>query len=671
MADLAAEVAKLRRDISEHDHRYYVLAQPSISDAEYDLLFRRLQAIEREHPELASADSPTQRVGAQPAREFAEVQHRLPMLSLNNAFSEAEVRAFDQRMRETLQVESVCYSVEPKFDGLAISLEYRDGVLQSASTRGDGTTGEDVTANAKTLRNLPLRLRLERPSSLLEVRGEVLMFQTDFERMNAEQEARGEKLYVNPRNAAAGSLRQLDPAMTARRPLRFFAYGVGAYDDALGWAKHSETLDWLGRAGFAVAVERRVVEGVEALLASYAEFDRLRPRLPYGIDGIVYKVDAYAEQLRLGFVARAPRFALAHKFPAELAQTRVLDIEVQVGRTGALTPVARLDPVFVGGVTVTNATLHNEDEVKRKDIRIGDTVWVRRAGDVIPEVVEVVPERRPTTAVAWAMPATCPVCGSAAERGGDDAAVRCSGRRTCPAQLQQGILHFVSRRAMDIEGFGDKLIEQLVESGRVRSPADLFTLSAAELAVLPRLGEKSAANLVEALLRARNTTLARFLFALGIRNVGETTAADLARHFGTLAALARADEARLQLVPDVGPVVARSVYEFFREPANEQLIEALTRAGMRWQEQEPAAGVPSGPLAGKSLVLTGTLPSMSRETATERIVAAGGTVKASVSRKTHYVVAGAEAGTKLEKARELGVPVLDEAALVELLDDGV
>ncbi|MDP1605299.1 MAG: NAD-dependent DNA ligase LigA, partial [Rhodocyclaceae bacterium] len=576
MRNLGAHAAFLRAEIERHNHAYYVLDAPTIPDAEYDRLFRELQEIEAAHPALLTPDSPTQRVGGAPLSEFRQVAHGVPMLSLNNAFSAEDAAAFDRRCREGLGVDGVEYACEPKFDGLAVSLRYENGVFVQGATRGDGFTGEDVTHNLRTVRNIPLRLAGADVPAGLEVRGEVLMPRRDFERLNERQRAVGEKEFANPRNAAAGSLRQLDPKITAKRPLRFFTYGVadfGAVSPAP--TLYSEMIDRLAGWGFPVAAERFVVQGAVGLLDYYERIGAARRGLPYDIDGVVYKVNRIADQETLGFVSRAPRFAIAHKFPAEEALTTVEAIEVQVGRTGAITPVARLAPVFVGGVTVTNATLHNEDEVRKKDVRVGDTVIVRRAGDVIPEVVAVVPERRPLMASEFVMPKACPVCGSAVEKPEDEAIARCSGGLFCPAQRKQALLHFAARRALDIEGLGDKLVDQMVDAGIIKTPADLYKLDVPELAALPRMAEKSAANLLAAIGKSRATTLARFVFALGIRNVGEATAKDLARHFGSLDKLMAADADQLQLVPDVGPVVAASIVRFFAEPHNVEVIRAL------------------------------------------------------------------------------------------------
>jgi DNA ligase (NAD+) len=666
--DSASRAAHLRAEIERHNHAYYVLDAPTIPDAEYDRLFRELLEIEAAHPGLRTPDSPTLRVGGAPLPEFRQVRHAVPMLSLNNAFSAEEAEAFDRRCREGLGKERIDYACEPKYDGLAITLRYERGVFAQGATRGDGFTGEDVTQNLRTVRNIPLRLGGKDVPALLEVRGEVLILRRDFVRLNERQRERGEKEFANPRNAAAGSLRQLDPKITARRPLRFFAYGVADPGAVLpAPTLHSGMMERLAGWGFPVAREREVVQGAAGLLGYYERIGAARRALPYDIDGVVYKVDRLADQEALGHVSRAPRFAIAHKFPAEEALTTVEAIDVQVGRTGAITPVARLAPVFVGGVTVTNATLHNEDEVRRKDVRVGDTVIVRRAGDVIPEVVAVVPERRPILAPEFVMPKACPVCASAIERPEDEAIARCSGGLFCPAQRKQALLHFASRRAMDIEGLGEKLVDQLIDNAIVKTPADLYKLGILALANLERMAEKSAANLLAAIENSRQTTLARFIYALGIRNVGEATAKDLARHFGTLDALMAAGTDSLQQVPEVGPVVAASIARFFAERHNVEVIEQLRAAGVHWPEGEPAAAVTSA-LAGKTFVLTGTLPTLTRDAAREMIEARGGKVAGSVSKKTDYVVAGTEAGSKLSKAHELGVTILDEAQLIDLLD---
>lgn len=654
----------LRSALERHNRLYYAEDNPEITDAEYDRLFRELLALEREHPEIARDDSPTQRVGAAPVASFAEVRHRVPMLSINNALDEAEVKAFDRRVREALGVERVQYAAEPKLDGLAISLTYREGRFVQGATRGDGMRGEDVTHNLRTVRSIPLSVERAPDTQELDVRGEVLMYRADFDALNERQRRAGEREFANPRNAAAGAVRQLDSRVTASRPLRFFAYAI-AHSSHFAWPTQSATLERLAELGFPVCPERRVVEGVDGLLEYFAYIGRSRAQLPYTIDGVVYKVNPLAWQQTLGFVSRAPRFALAHKFPAEEQTTEVLGIDIQVGRTGALTPVARLRPVFVGGATVTNATLHNEDELRRKDVRVGDTVVVRRAGDVIPEVVMVRAERRPEGAPVYHLPRTCPVCGSAVVRNEDEAVARCSGGLYCAAQRKQALLHFASRRAMDIEGLGERLVDQLVDLGLVRTPADLYRLSAPQLASLERMGEKSATNLLKALERSRHTTLERFVFALGIRNVGESTARDLARHFGDLEPLLKASEAQLLEVTDVGPVVARAIRQFFDEPHNREVVQALVAAGATWPKAPPAAR--RAPVQRKIFVLTGTLAEMTRDAARAAIEARGHKVATSVSKKTDYVVAGDEPGSKIQKARQLGITVLDERAFLELL----
>lgn len=666
--DAAERAEALRAEIERHNYAYYVLDAPTVPDVEYDRLFRELQALEAGHPELLTPDSPTQRVGGRPLPEFAPVRHAVPMLSIKTETDTGPegARSFDARVRRALGQEEgappVEYAAELKFDGLAISLRYEDGVLVRAATRGDGETGEDVTQNVRTIHCIPLRLRGRAPA-LLEVRGEAYMSRPDFERYNARQRELGRPTLVNPRNGAAGSLRQLDPKVAAERPLSFFAYGVG---ETRGWdmpARHSDVLEALAAFGIPVCEHRAVASGADGLVAFHVRMQLMRDALPFDIDGVVYKVNSLALQERLGFVSREPRWAVAHKYPAQEEMTQVLGIEVQVGRTGAITPVARLAPVFVGGVTVTNATLHNEDEVRRKDVRIGDTVIVRRAGDVIPEVVSVVAEKRSGNEREFAMPTNCPVCGSGIMRLPDEAVARCTGGLYCPAQRKQAILHFASRRALDIEGLGEKLVDQLVDRGLVKDAADLYRLDAATLAGLERMGDKSAQNVVEAIEASKDTTLARLIYALGIRNVGEATAKDLARHFGSLEALMQADAEELQRVPDVGPVVAESIAGFFAEEHNREVIARLQQAGVRGRAEARSAAV----LQGLTFVLTGTLPQLTREDATALIEAAGGKVSGSVSKKTNYVVAGEEAGSKLDKARALGVPVIDEEGLRQLL----
>ena len=673
--DVLARVAGLREQLHRHNYRYYVLDAPEIPDAEYDRLFQELQALEAAHPELIVPDSPTQRVGGRPLAGFAPVRHRAPMLSIHTETDTSPdgARAFDAQTRRELGLNDdaapVEYGCELKFDGLAISLRYERGRLTQAATRGDGETGEDVTQNVRTIKTVPLRLQGSAPE-VLEVRGEAYMSHADFARYNARQRAAGLPTLVNPRNGAAGGIRQLDPAQAAKRPLSFFAYGLG---EIQGWelpATQSALLDALAGFGLPVSGERVVAQGAAGLIAFHHAVAARRDALPFDIDGVVYKVNRLDWQRQLGFRTREPRWAVAHKFPAQEQLTVVEAIEVQVGRTGAITPVARLKPVFVGGVTVTNATLHNAGEVARKDVRVGDTVIVRRAGDVIPEVVGVMLDRRPSESQPFVMPENCPVCGSQILRPEGEAVARCMGGLYCRAQRKEAIRHFASRRALDIEGLGDKLVEQLVDRERVRSPADLYALDAATLAELERMGGKSAENLVQALERSKTTTLARFLYALGIREVGETTARTLAAHFGALEPLLAADEAGLQQIPDIGPVVAAAIRAFFQEPHNREVIAGLHAAGVQWPETgvKPVA---AQPLAGKTVVLTGTLDSLSRDQAADRLRALGAKVAGSVSKKTDYVVAGRDAGSKLDKARELGVTVLDEAGLLALLDRSV
>jgi DNA ligase (NAD+) len=674
----------LRELLHHHAHRYYVLDEPEIPDAEYDKLFRELQELEARHPELLTPGSPTQRVGAKALDMFAKVRHRVPMLSIRTEtdIEASGARNFDARVRRELGLAAsappIEYVAELKFDGLALNLRYEKGVLVQAATRGDGEIGEDVTQNIRTIGQIPLRLPKDAPA-VLEVRGEVYMRRDDFEKLNEQQRekiargAKGEKTFVNPRNAAAGAVRQLDPGIARQRPLSFFAYGWGELtppeQGGPSFDTHFELLLTLRSWGFPVSPRTEVAKGAEDLVAYHQAVGRERDSLPFDIDGVVYKVNSLALQKRLGFVSREPRWAVAHKYPAQEQVTTVESIDVYVGRTGKLTPVARLVPVFVGGVTVTNATLHNEDEARRKDVRVGDTVIVRRAGDVIPEVVAVVPEKRMHEAQLFTMPRICPVCGSEAVREEGEADYRCTGGLFCGAQRKQAILHFAQRRALDIEGLGEKLVDQLVEGSVVKTLPDLYRLGLTALASLARMADKSAQNLLTALEKSKQTTLPRFLFGLGIRHVGETTAKDLARHFGKLDAIMDASVEQLLEVPDVGPVVAESVHTFFQQAHNREVVEQLRACGVTWAEGEPAARVPK-PLAGKTIVLTGTLPSMSRDEARELLEAAGAKVAGSVSKKTDYVVAGAEAGSKLDKARELGVKVLDEDGLRQLLAAG-
>ncbi|MBV1777146.1 NAD-dependent DNA ligase LigA [Burkholderiaceae bacterium DAT-1] len=693
MASPAELIAALSAQLNQYAHEYYVLDTPSVPDAEYDRLFNQLTALEAEYPELKRPDSPTLRVGGRALDAFAPVTHDIPMLSIRTETDHGPegARQFDARVRKELGVQSadllIEYATELKFDGLAISLRYESGVLVRAATRGDGQTGEDVTHNIRTIGQIPLRLTGV-TCPVLEVRGEVYMRRDDFDRMNAAQIAKGEKTFVNPRNAAAGAVRQLDPKIAATRPLSFFAYGLGKVE---GWdvpATHSGMLDALQAMGMPVCADRAVVQGADGLIEFHQCIAGKRDELPFDIDGVVYKVNRRDLQNELGFVSREPRWAVAHKYPAQEMLTEVEAIDIQVGRTGALTPVARLKPVFVGGVTVTNATLHNLDQIERLDVRVGDTVIVRRAGDVIPEVVAVVLEKRPMVEEVidlvtsrsvpqyspFVMPTHCPVCNSHAVREEGEAAFRCQGGLVCPAQMKQGLIHFVGRRAMDIEGLGDKLVEQLVDAGKVGSPADFYSLGMMDLLGLERMAEKSAANVLAAIDKSRQTSLQRLIYSLGIRNVGEATAKDLARHFGSLDAMVQAatgidEEAAvlaLQAVPDIGPIVAHSIRDFLMEPHNIAILNALRERGVIWAEGEPAASA-SGALAGKTFVLTGTLPTLSRDDATTLIERAGGKVTGSVSKKTDFVVAGEAAGSKLEKANTLGVRVLDETAFRELL----
>ncbi len=661
-----ARARELHDQLHEHNYLYYVLDAPVISDAQYDALLRELQALEQQYPELCSPDSPTQRVGAPPLKAFGEVRHEMRMLSLDNAFSDDELADFDRRVRDLLGLETVDYAAEPKLDGLAVSMLYRDGVLVRAATRGDGSTGEDVTQNVRTIASVPLKLAGRGIPTLLEVRGEVYLSHKGFKALNRQQEAQGLKLFVNPRNAAAGSLRQLDPAVTAQRPLEIFCYGVGKVEGGKLAHTHTGILAQLQDWRLRVYEDIRCVQGIQGCTEYYRSYEKRRDKLPFEIDGVVFKVDRLDQQQALGFVARAPRWAIARKFPAQERETVVQGIDVQVGRTGALTPVARLEPVFVGGVTVTNATLHNQDEIERKDVRVGDTVMVRRAGDVIPEVVCVVPERRRKGARRFNMLAkykTCPVCGSAVERIEGEAVARCTGGLFCPAQRKEAIKHFASRKAMDIEGLGDKLVEQLVDNELVHDVSDLYALTVEQLAGLERMAEKSAGNLVSALEKSKRTTLERFIYALGIREVGEATAQVLAREFCTLESLMQADIEALQAVRDVGPVVAQHIVGFFAEQHNRDVIEKLLAAGINW----PAVKRPKHlPLAGKTFVLTGTL-SMPRDVLKERLQAAGAKVSGSVSKKTDYVVVGDNPGSKYDKALELDVEILDEAACLALL----
>lgn len=660
------EIQRLRDQLNEHNYRYYVLDDPTVSDAEFDKLFNQLKALEAEHPTLVTPDSPTQRVGGAPLKAFSAVTHAVPMLSLDNAFDEADIEAFDKRVRDRLKTnEMVQYCCEPKLDGLAISLRYENGELVQAATRGDGETGEDVTENIKTIRMIPLQLRGKHFPRILEVRGEVFMSKKGFAALNKAALEKDEKVFANPRNAAAGSLRQLDPRITASRPLEIYFYGVGLIsDDAKLPDTHYDRLQWLSTLGLRINPLIKVEEGVKGCLHFYHQIEVKRDKLPYDIDGVVYKVNSIADQEKLGFVTRAPRWATAHKFPAEEANTVIESVEFQVGRTGALTPVARLKPVFVHGVTVSNVTLHNMDEVKRKDIHIGDTVIVRRAGDVIPEVVAVVPTLRPSHAKKIVLPKHCPICHSEVEHVEGEAVARCTGELICPAQRKESIKHFASRRAMDIEGLGDKLVDQLVETNLIASVADIYDLTESQLEDLERMGKKSAQNLLEQIEKSKKTTFARFLYSLGIREVGEATAKQLAITFKTLENLQHATEEDLQNVPDIGPVVAAHIANFFHEKHNLSVIAKLLKAGLHW---EAVKDVKQLPLTGQTFVITGTLSSMSRDEAKEKLEALGAKVAGSVSSKTNYLVVGEDAGSKLKKAQELGVPILDDQAFIDFL----
>ncbi len=683
-------LTRLRERLAFHNTQYYLVNSPLIADADYDLLWQALQALEQAYPALKQADSPTQQVGTAPDSRFAPVVHPVPMLSLDNAFTEGDVIDFDRRVRERLNLPKetpICYAAEPKLDGLAVSLRYENGTLTRAATRGDGTTGEDVTHTVKTIRNIPLQLLNNDYPRILEVRGEVFIPKADFIILNQRLQARGEKPFANPRNAAAGSLRQLDQSVTASRPLAFFSYGVGYYQDGELPTTHSALIARLGQWGLPICPERAVVEGVMGCISYYQKIAQQRVDLPYEIDGVVYKIDDYALQQKLGIATRAPRYAIAHKFPAQEALTVVKAIQVQVGRTGALTPVAHLQPVHVGGVTVSHATLHNADEVQRKDVRVGDTVWVRRAGDVIPEIIGVVLEKRPPDARPFTMPTHCPVCQSQVMRSEQQATIRCLGGLFCPAQRQEALAHFVSRRAMAIDGLGYKRLEQLINKQLVHTPADLYQLNAEMLMHLEGMGQKSAAKLLTAIEASKTTTLARFLYALGIREVGEATAQTLAAEFGQLEALMQADEMQLQQVPDIGPVAAASIRAFFAEPHNQMVIAQLRERGVHWPETAPkirsyqatpvmsteSNGLPlfteelQKPLHGQTFVLTGTLQSLTRDQAKNQLLALGAKVANSVSHKTTYVVVGENPGSKLKQAQHAGVTTLTETQLLALL----
>jgi len=666
------ELESLREQIRYHNYRYHVLDDPEVPDAEYDRLMRQLQHVEEKNPDLVTPDSPTQRVGDEPVSAFGTIEHRIPMLSLGNAFSPDELRDFHRRVTERLEMdadEPLRYAAEPKLDGAAVSLLYENGQLVHGATRGDGTTGENITHNVRTIDAVPLRLIGNDYPSMLEVRGEVFMPKAGFEAYNKKARAADQKTFVNPRNAAAGSLRQLDPKLTAERPLDIYIYSVGQVDGGEIPSRHSDILDQLQEWGLKTCPDRKVVEGVAGCLAYYEEIGGKREALPYEIDGVVYKVDDIAQQRELGFVSRAPRWAVAHKYPAQEELTVVCGIEFQVGRTGALTPVARLEPVFVGGVTVSNATLHNIDELHRKDVRVGDTVIVRRAGDVIPEVASVVSKRRPKGTRRVQLPKKCPVCASAVTREAGEAVARCTGGLYCAAQRAEALKHFVSRRAMDIDGLGGRMIDQLVEIDRIETPADIYQLQQEELAVMERMGEKSAANLIRAIDKSKTTTLTRFLYALGICEVGEATAASLAGHFGALSGIVSAAEENLIEVADVGPIVASRIRTFFDEPHNLEVIKSLQKSGVRWPETEPQQSPKDGPLSGKVFVLTGTLSKMTRDEAKALIQENGGNVTGSVSKKTDFLVYGDKAGSKLTKAQTLDIATLTESEFRALLPD--
>ncbi len=668
MAQQRSRLNALRQMLDEHNYRYYVLDNPTIPDAEYDRLLRELQQLEAEHPEWISPDSPTQRVGATPATAFATVAHTVPMLSLENAFTSEEVLAFDRRVRQRLELtQSPAYVCEPKLDGVAVSLRYEHGVLTLGATRGDGTTGEDITQNVRTIPSVPLRLRGTSHPQLVEIRGEVYMPLAGFAAYNAAARQRGDREFANPRNATAGSLRQLDSRITKTRPLAFFCYGVGEIDQAIVPQTHSELLNLFKTWGLPVNSEIKTVSDIEQALQVYQTILAKRDQLPYEIDGVVYKINRFDQQQALGFVSRAPRWALAHKFPAREEMTTVLDILLQVGRTGAITPVARLTPVNVSGVTVSHATLHNFDELWRKDVRIGDTVIVRRAGDVIPDIVSVILDQRPAHTRPIALPKKCPICHAEVIKPEHEVVARCIGGLFCSAQLKETVRHFASRRALDIEGLGDKLVEQLVQAGLVRDIADLYQLTKTQLLSLERMGEKSADNLLNAIVHSKATTLPRFLYGLGIPDVGETTALVLARHFGRLQPLMESDEDTLQTIPDIGPIVAANITGFFRQDHNRELITKLQNLGIHWPEETPTHQ--SQTLAGKTFVLTGTLTTLHRDDAKEKLQALGAKVSGSVSTKTTYVVVGEDPGSKLTKAQELGIPILTEEAFLQLLEN--
>ncbi|CAL7962936.1 DNA ligase [Gammaproteobacteria bacterium] len=663
--NITKRIAELKNKLNDYSYYYYVLDQPKVPDVEYDRLFLELQQLEAKYPELITRDSPTKRVGSKPVSSFKQIHHTISMLSLDNAFALDDVLNFDRRIHERLKIESeIEYVCEPKIDGIAVSLFYENGVLTKAATRGDGVVGEDILQNVRTIPSIPLVLRGSDFPQVLEIRGEVYMPLAGFEKFNVAADKAGEKTFVNPRNAAAGSLRQLDPKITASRPLDIFCYTVGEVAGGALPTRHSEILLKIKECGLKINPEIKVVIGIKRCLGYYQSIGKKRDKLPYEIDGVVYKVNDLQLQNKLGFISRAPRWAIAHKFPAQEELTKVLNIEFQVGRTGAITPVARLEPVFVGGATVSNATLHNIDEVWRKDVRVGDTVIIRRAGDVIPEVVSVVKERRPHDAKPVTLPRLCPVCGSEIVKVEGEVVSRCSGGLYCSAQRKETIKHFASRGALDIKGLGDKLVDQLVDSGLVNNVAELYFLTEEKVAALERRGEKSAQNLLQAIAESKDTTLARFIYALGIREVGETTAQSLAKHFGDMHKLMEAEVSDLEVITDIGPVVATQIVTFFRQKHNRELIENLLKSGIRWPKQELQL---KQPLAGQMFVLTGSMESMSREDAKEKLLALGAKVSESVSKKTTYVVVGADPGSKLAKAEKFGVKIIDEKKLLGIL----
>ena len=668
MQDIKDRLESLKKIIQEHDHAYYLLDDPLISDHEYDSLFKELKKIESENPHLITLDSPTQRVGGRPLDEFKQIAHKKPMLSLGNAFGNDELNAFYKRVTETLDITDIQFSAELKFDGLAISLFYENGFLKYAATRGDGLVGEDVTHNIKTMKVIPLRLRSNSPPKILELRGEVLMNKDDFLKLNEHQQEQNLKVFANPRNAAAGSLRQLDPAVTAKRKLQFFAYGLGEVDTSINFNYHSQMIDFIKDLGIPVSKYSEIVQNNKDMEAYFQKILGQRNALPFDIDGIVFKVNSIKSQNNLGFVSKAPRWAIAYKFPAEEAETIVNDITVQVGRTGAITPVARLKPVFVSGVTVTNATLHNEDEMNRKDIRIGDSVMVRRAGDVVPEVVRVILEKRPNDAIKFSMPKQCPICGSDIERIDGEAAQRCTGQYKCNAQVKQGISHFISRKAMNIDGLGEKIVDQLFEQGMLKNIADIYKLDFAVIENMDRFGKKSVENLKESIEISKKTTLGKFIYALGIRNVGEATSKELAAHFRSLDNLFNATVEDYLMVNDIGPVVAESLVKYFHNANNQQIINSIIASGISWPTLKEINAINSK-LNNQTFVVTGTLNSFSRDEIKDLIEANGGKVSGSVSKKTSYVIVGDNPGSKADKAIELGVPIITEINLMEMLND--